>query len=124
MAKITQFTTTASAPRWAGSYGHRDVLLSGGAKLDAAQFSAGSDGKKLVPSGTLVGKTFAEASYGPADVADDQFAFVWLDVVDAATNNDVELYVRGEVRLNRLPAQPAANILAIIKRVFVITEGR
>ena len=105
--KMETLTTTAATPVWAGSIGDRNTLLSGGAKLDAAQFTA-VNGKKPVPAGTLVGKTLAEAAYGPADAADTQFAFVWLDVADAATNADVELYVSGEVRVDRLPAAPAA----------------
>ena len=120
--KMETLSTTQTTPMWVGSIGDRSTLLSGGAKLDAAQFTAVS-GKKPVPSGTLVGRTLAEAAYGPADAGDTHFAFVWLDVADAATNADVELYVAGEVRVDRLPAAPAAPLLAAIRTQFTLTNG-
>ncbi len=122
--KIETLTTSATTPRWAGSYGDRSTLLSGGVKLDAAAFTADASGKKFVPSGTLLGKLYTEASYGPAAATDEQFAYLWLDVADAATNNDAELYVRGEVRLNRLPTRPAAALLTATRQQFTYTEGQ
>lgn len=122
--RIETLTTNATTPRWAGSYGDRSTLLSGGGRLDAAAFTADGTGKKPVVSGTLVGKTMAEANYGPAAATDDQFAYVWLDVADALTNPDVELYIAGEVRVNRLPVAPAAALLTATKQQFVYTVGQ
>lgn len=121
--KMETLSVTGTTPIWAGSIGNRETLLSGGAKLDPAAFTANGAGKKFVPSGTLVGKTLAETTFGPADVADTELAFVWLDVADAAVNNDVELYVAGEVRVDRLPAAPAANLLAVIRTQYALTNG-
>lgn len=122
--KITQLATSGTTPRWAGDYGDRSTLLPGGAKLDAAQFTAGSDGKKAVASGTLVGKKFSESSFGPADAADEQFGFVWADVADAASNNDVELYVSGRVKKNFLPTVPGSTLLAATRIQFFYVEGK
>lgn len=121
--KMEQLTLSNITPRWAGSYTGREHLLSGGVKLDAAAFTA-VNGKKPVPAGTLVGKTFAETTYGPAAAGDDQFGYVLLDVADALVNADAELYISGEVRVNRLPAQPAAALLTATKQQFTYTEGR
>ena len=49
--KMESLNTTATRPRWAGSYGERLTLLSGGAKLNGANFPL-VNGKRSVPSGT------------------------------------------------------------------------
>lgn len=122
--KIEQLTTSATTPRWAGSYGERLTLLSGGVKLDGAAFPLDAGGKRFVPSGTLLGKAFAEDVYGPATATDDQFAYLWLDVTSTDANPDGELYVRGEVRIDRLPTRPAADLLTATRQQFTYTEGQ
>lgn len=58
-----QMTTTGptfTAPRWAGDYGHRDSLVPGGVKLDAAQF--------LAPDAVIVTVGVAGAIQGATSV--------------------------------------------------------
>lgn len=99
---MAQVGPTLASPPWAGDYGDRRALVPGGAKLNAADFTAGSDGKKFVPSGTVVGRTYAERDisqgYGPAAVADDEVHIVYHDVEDALHINDCTLY-RGKAGL-------------------------
>jgi len=121
--KVTDLSVTGTRPRWADSWGDRSTLLHGGAKLDAAAFPAGDDGRVTVPSGTVIGKNYNEDTFGPAAAGDDVIGFVWTDVVDANVNNDVEVYVAGTVKVNFLPAVPAGAIMTELKRRFVLTEG-
>jgi hypothetical protein len=66
-------------------------------------------GLKHVPSGTLIGRTFAERdagdAWGPAVVAsDDEIFLTARDVADATKNNDTELYRHNRtVKENFLP---------------------
>jgi len=97
-----------SAPVWAGDFFDREHVLPGGARLDAAAFAADGTGRKLVVSGTLVGRTYTEraagAAFGPAADTDNEVFVVVFDVDDAARNPDVDLYRPGSVlREDRLP---------------------
>jgi len=85
--------------------------------LDANDAAAHSPGNGLlVPSGTIVGRTWAErdanAAFGPAADADDEVFPVVFDVVDANRNADCELYRPGSlVRENYLPGYGAGRPL-------------
>lgn len=64
--------------------------------------------KKVVKSGTLIGRTFAEAAagtpFGPAASTDDQVYLLAFEVPDADKNREVELYRYGKlVKTNFLP---------------------
>ena len=64
--------------------------------------------KKVVKSGTLIGRTNAEAvagtAFGPAAGTDDQVYILAFEVYDADKNYDVELYRYGRlVKTNFLP---------------------
>lgn len=83
-------------------------LLTALAANDTAYYN--KFGGIFVPSGTLIGRTFAERdaniAFGPADVAgpDDEIFLTAFDVADASDNADVELYRNGErVYENYLP---------------------
>lgn len=115
-----RITGTLTAPRWAGDYLNRDSLLPGGARLDAAAFAADADGRKNVPSGTIVGRTYAErdagGGFGPVAftagtaVTDEEVYIVAFDVTDAAKNPDVELYrPHRVVKENFLPGWDALD---------------
>ena len=131
MAKITDLTTqSATAAAWVGDYTGREHNLPGGAKLVASAFTADSEGRRTVPSGTLVGRTYAErdagTGFGPADVADNEVYLVLWDVTDAAMSNDVELYRHGSlVKENYLPGwnAMAAGLKALVRANYETTKG-
>ncbi len=88
-------------------------------------------GPKYIPSGTIVGRTYAErdalTSFGvPAD-ADDEFFLIAFDVTDAVKNDDIELYrPNNMVYENFLPADFAAasaTIKAKIRGLYRCTIG-
>lgn len=122
--KFTQLSTEATTPMWAGSVGNRDTLLSGGAKLNGAAFPL-VDGKRNVPSGTLVSRdvTVPTSEFGVFDATHGQFGFLWITVTSTDAKPDVDLYVAGEVRVDRLPTPLTAAQLNAIKTQFRLTTG-
>lgn len=124
--RIQQLTTSNTTPLWAGSVASRATLLSGGAKLDGTAFPAKTDGTPRVPSGTLLSRDVGTGAkvYTTFNALFGQHAFVWDDVNDqVSTNPDVELYVAGEVRLDRLPVALTTAQRDAIKAQFVLTIG-
>lgn len=72
-------------------------------------------GKKSLPSGTLIGRTFAErdagTAWGPADVTtpDDEIYLTTRDLSDLTKDNTVELYRHNKVvKENYLPGWATA----------------
>ncbi len=130
MARIVYANNTAnSQPAWAGDYFDREHLLPGGSKLNTTDFTA-VDGVRYVPSGTIIGRTFAErlagTAFGPAAATDEEFFILAHDVTDAAINNDCTLYRYGSVvKENRLPNFGTLNatVLAAIRDKYQTTEG-
>lgn len=96
MARMTTPTNTKTAPRWAAEVMDERTMLPGGARLDAAAFTADGQGRKPVPAGTFIGRTLAErdanAGFGPWLTGDEDVYLVAFDVLDAVINADVELY--------------------------------
>jgi len=124
--KITQLTTTATTPMWAGSVGDRATLLSCGAKLDGTAFAAKTDGTPRARSGTLVSRDAAAgaAVFTTFNAAHAQYGFIWTDVTNqGAGNPDVEIMTSGEVRLDRLPTALTQVQRDAIKQQFVLTTG-
>lgn len=89
-------------------------------------------GTLFIPSGTLVGRTYAErdanTSFGVADVAgpDDEIFLTAFDVPNALENNDVELYRNTErVYENYLPnyATLSAPTLAKIRALYQCSKA-
>lgn len=84
-----------ATPVWAGDFLSRDHLVPSPAKVKAADFVAGTDGKKYIPAGTVLGLTRAKAAAGDpwekATAAHEVVYIVAFDVNDAADINDVEL---------------------------------
>lgn len=65
-------------------------------------------GTRFIPSGTFVGRTYAErdanTAFGPAAVTDDELFLTVYDIVDANANADAELCRHGSlVKENYLP---------------------
>jgi hypothetical protein len=97
---------------------------------DRATYAGTGAALKTIPSGTPVGRTFAERAvdtpFGPADAADDEVYLLAFDIVDADTNNDAVLYRPGSiVKENYLPnfASIAAGVLTKIRAAYVTTRG-
>ncbi len=125
-----EYTRAATTARWAGDFIGADSLVPFPAKVDAATVAALADGRKFVPSGTPVGRTFIErdanAPFGLAADADDEMLLTARDIYDAAKNNDVELYRPGRVvKENFLPAfqTMSAAIKAKIRSLYITETG-
>lgn len=92
----------------------------------------GVRGFKVVPSGTLVGRTFAErdanTGYGPAISTDDEIYLTAWGVSDADNNPDVELYRHfNVVKENYLPdwtpLAADATMLAKLRALYTCIKG-
>lgn len=90
---------------------------------DTATFS--KYGGIFVPSGTLVGRTFAQQAsntpFGPADTTtpDDEIYLVYFDVPNLLNNNDAEAYrPASAVALNYLPFTPSTNDLVQLRKIY------
>ena len=90
--------------------------------------------KKRVPAGTPVGLTNTELegaanagiAWGPAGDADDVVRLTAFDVVDANTNNDVDLLRPGTlIKVNRLPnwSSLSAAVKTKIRATYECTVG-
>lgn len=88
-------------------------------------------GKRRVPSGTLVGRTFTEraagVSFGPADIAvDEEIYLTAREAADLAINNDMELYRHNRlVKENFLPgwATLAGGVKTKIRELYTCITG-
>lgn len=85
---------------------------------------------KLIAAGTLIGRTFAERAAGtafsPWVTGDEEVYLTAFDVIDAAANNDVELYRPGSiVKENMLPnfSSLTAGQLAAIRAAYNTVRG-
>lgn len=95
---------------------------------DTATFQG--SGKRYVPSGTCIGRTFAEAEanrgFGPAVATDEQIYLLLHTVIDADQNPDCELYRHGgAIKLNHLPGYAGlpAGVQQAIRDNYEITYG-
>lgn len=71
-------------------------------------------GSETIPSGTIVGRTWAErdsgTAFGPGATTDDEFFLVAFDVVNARVDNDIVLYRHhSRVKENYLPGYTTLN---------------
>lgn len=88
--------------------------------------------KKVVKSGTFVGRTITErdagTGFGPAASSDDEVYLVAFDIADADRDSDVDLYRHGSiVKENFLPditaIQADAGLLAKLRANYTCTKG-
>ncbi len=121
---------TLASPTWAGDFGSRDHLIPGPFKVNAADFTADSAGRKNIPSGTILGRTIAErdagTGFGPAAATDDEVYINYFEVSDAVQNDDVELYRPGsQVKENFLPgwAGIVAGVQALVRARYNCVLG-
>lgn len=96
---------------------------------DTANYSP--TGNAHVPSGTIVGRTQAEADaktgFGPAASTDDFIYIVAFDVVDASDNPDCEMYrPNSQVKTNFLPVWDslAAALQTAVRSRYICTTGQ
>ncbi|MBX6772689.1 MAG: hypothetical protein IRY83_13245 [Chloroflexi bacterium] len=130
MARMQANPNQLTAPAWAGDFLNREHLVPGGARVDASQFAPDAAGRRFIPAGTAVGRTFAErdagAGFGPATATDDEIYLTAFDVTDATLNADVELYRHGSiVKENFLPnfAGLDAGVIAKLRALYTTTKG-
>ncbi len=123
---------TLASPPWAGDFGSRDHLLPGPFKVNSADagFVADAAGRKVIPSGTILGRTLAErdasTGFGPYAALDDEVYINYFEVTDALALDDVEMYRPGsQVKENFLPgwAGLAAGTKTKIRAVYICTLG-
>ncbi len=130
--KLTYTPKEQTSPAWAMDELDRAALIAGGGFLKASAFTANTDGKRYVPAGTLVARTWtkqeAKEGFIPFDplVHTDTDAQVYLtvyDVYDATEDGHCSLYRHGcQVRYQSLPnwATLSADIKARIRKLYEI----
>lgn len=97
---------------------------------DTARYAGSGTKKKVVPNGTVVGRTISErdagTGYGPAVSSDDEIYILVHDVTDADANNDCDLYRWGSlVKENFLPnwSSLAGALQTAIRAKYQCTKG-
>jgi len=87
-------------------------------------------GRKVIPTGTPVGRTFVEraagTAFGPAVETDDEVYLVAFEVPDANRNPEIELYRHGSVvKENFLPgyASMDSDLLTLLRSLYATTVG-
>lgn len=97
---------------------------------DAATYP-GVRADRPIPSGTFIGRTYAErdsnVGFGPAVDTDDELFLVAFDVTDVVSNPDVELYRPGSaVFENLLPgwSSMATALKTKVRAKYVCISGR
>lgn len=121
---------TLASPPWAGDFGSRDHLIPGPFKVNAADFTADSAGRKNIPSGTILGRTIAErdagTGFGPAEDTDAEIFVNYFEVTDAAANDDVEMYRPGsQIKENFLPGWAGIDpdVKVLLRARYICTLG-
>lgn len=125
-----EFATLSAAAATGATSITVEALVSALESGDTARYAGGGTKGKLIPAGTLVGRTFAEraagTAFGPAADADDEVLLVALDVTNADNSADVELYRPGSiVKENFLPNFSALSsaLLTKLRATYVTTRG-
>ena len=119
---FTKTTVLESSGTWAHDGFTWINKVPHGAVLEVADFAADytdTDGRIMIPSGTLVGRTYAERDgdptrgFGPADVTtDDQIYLTTEDIYDAKDNENHETGLYRHHRMvyeNQLPRWESAT---------------
>lgn len=130
MPRITYTGNTETTPTFIGDFLNRDYLLAGGVKVTPAAFAANAAGKRTLPAGTLIGRTFAERTadtpYGAAADTDDEVYIVAYDIFDLNEVNDAEVLRGGTlIKENLLPGWSglSATLKAKVRAVYQTTTG-
>lgn len=122
MSRVTRSATERSQPIWAADYLSRDHLVPAPAMVDLDQF-----GGVAPASGTVVGRTFAEADagakFGPAAALDEE---VFVLAFNASEYGEAVLYRPGStIRINYLPGYDvlAAEVKALVRTAYNCIQG-
>lgn len=107
-----------------------DALATALVDNDTAVYN-GLDPQKVIPSGTIIGRTIAErdagTGFGPAADADDEIYIAAFDITDADEVDDVELYRPNSVVYeNFLPGWASASVAvkAAVRDKYVCSIGQ
>ena len=130
MAQISTPSNTLTSPAWAAQIRDAHTLIPGGATLAAGDFTAASDGKKKVASGTLLGRTRTErdagTGLGPWTTGDEEVFLAAFDVYDIDSDPGVTLYRPGSmVYENWLPGWSglSSGIKAAVRAAYQCIKG-
>ena len=106
-----------------------EALVAALEENDTFTYTAGLT-RRYIPSGTLVGRTFAErdsgTGFGPWAASDDEVYLVAYDLYDALLDNEVALYRNGSiVKENFLPewASWTSGMKAALRGAYTTTIG-
>jgi len=114
----------ASAPtkitgRWLQDPTDRSILLPNGITVDDTQFTANAQGRKIIASGTLLGRKANELLFGPAADDDTELYFAWKDYDLAIDGTLIEAVRRGAIFEGLLPAAVSnTNKSKLVNRGF------
>lgn len=121
-----------ASPTWAGDFGSRDHLIPGGFKVNSADagFVADAKGRKVIPSGTILGRTLAErdagTGLGPAVATDDEIYLNYFEITDALQLDEFVAYRHGSVvKENFLPGWSgvAGAVKTLVRAAYACTLG-
>ena len=98
---------------------------------DKATYKGTGTKPVTIPSGTLLGRTWAErdagTAFGPAVDADEDIFFLAFDITDATKNNDADLYRHNSiVKENFVPgwANLSSTLKAFVRSRYQCTVGK
>ncbi|WP_143467743.1 hypothetical protein [Leptolyngbya ohadii] len=84
MPGVTWKSSAVQMPEWAACQLEAENLLPAGTQLNLSQFTPNAQGQVVVPSGTLLGRTYTERAagtgFGPALETDDEIFIVAFQV--------------------------------------------
>lgn len=136
MAGITyNGVSEGNSVAWVGDeLKQREAVLVSGGMLDPATFTADSDGRKFVESGTLVGRTYAErdagAGFGPVAVdgtsgeaTDNEVYLLLHDVYDAERDASATFYRPGRLVYERHLPQATRDQIGVVRALWQTQFG-
>lgn len=130
--KLTYTPKEQTSPEWAMDELDRHALIAGGGFLKASAFTANTEGKRYVPAGTLIGRTWvqqtAKEGFSPFDPlvhteTDGQVYATVYDVYDASEDAHCSLYRHGcQIRAVSFPSWTtlAAEVKERVRMLYEI----
>lgn len=117
--KVTKFGNTHSIHKFADREGDKSMPV----MVSDAGITANSEGRKIVPAGTLVGggvlKDSSKSQVSPVNDATTEGVLTSdIDVTDGPASAD--MLVHGIVNLSRIPTAPTAAAETALKMILFI----